>query len=226
MRCPPHPRRRRVWRGGTGSISTACVTHSLKLLRVIVDARIGHPPRSSSSVLRPVEADLCIGGGARLAAVRRNTSSSASASRSSPSLSSCRCTSTIGRKYSEKDDVRLGRVSTGRLIHAHSPHRSPPAPPQVRGAGDRLHHHAAAGSCSPAGAAATLAITTRTRSPQMGVGLGTWLYSTLGGDPGAQAGVRVVCADRAARPALAALWSVPFPQLSTGGCGIRGLAAR
>ena len=36
-----------------GSISTACVTHSLlKLLRVIVDARIGHPPRSSSSVLR------------------------------------------------------------------------------------------------------------------------------------------------------------------------------
>ena len=33
-----------------GAISTACVTHSLlKLLRVIVDARIGHPPRSSSS---------------------------------------------------------------------------------------------------------------------------------------------------------------------------------
>ena len=48
-----------------GSISTACVTHSLlKLLRVIVDARIGHPPRSSSSVLRSGSKLISASGGA------------------------------------------------------------------------------------------------------------------------------------------------------------------
>lgn len=48
-----------------GSISTACVTHSLlKLLRVIVDSRIGHPPRSSSSVLRSGSKLVSASGGA------------------------------------------------------------------------------------------------------------------------------------------------------------------